>query len=65
MERFAVVDYFDYNDGEILGFDLPADIAEELRNERIAETDGECDISIFSSEFDKEIYEDLVERILD
>lgn len=64
MERYIVLDYYEDIEGEILGYDLPLDVAIELVNERAADTDGECEIEIISNEFDKERYEILMERII-
>lgn len=64
MERYIVLDYYEDIEGEILGYDLPLDVAKELVNERGEDTDGECEIEMVSSEFDKDYYEFLMERIL-
>ena len=64
MERYIVLDYYDDIEGEVLGYDLPLDVANEIAAERTADTDGECDISIVGSEFDKEYYEILIKRII-
>ena len=64
MERYIVLDYYDDIEGEVLGYDLPLDVAKEIAAERITDTDGECDISIVGSELDKEYYEILMERII-
>ena len=52
-----VIDYYENPKGELLGLDLTASQAEKIINERIEDTDGECDIYVYSQLDEKELYQ--------
>lgn len=64
MERYVVIDWYeDYSDPEILGIDLTLTEARELADQRLEDTDGECDVSIYGSEMDKGVYDEFYDRV--
>ena len=66
MERYLVLDWYEnYSDPEILGIDLTLDEAKALRDQRIEDTDGECDVAIYDNEMDWELYEEMYSRLYD
>lgn len=66
MARYIAVDWYeDYSDPEVLGVDLSLEEAQELIDQRIEDTDGECDVAIYDSEMDKAVYDELYSRLYD
>lgn len=66
MEQYLVLDWYeDPSEPEILGIDLTLDEAKALREQRIEDTDGECDVTIHDNEMDWELYEEMYSRLYD
>lgn len=61
--RYAVVDWYESDEGDILGIDLTKEEANALVVQRIEDTDGECDVMVYDDEFDKDMYSLLMELI--
>lgn len=61
--KYAVVDWYEDPDGEILGIELTKEDANALATQRIEDTDGECDVQIYDNEIDYNIYSELYDRV--
>lgn len=61
--RYAVVDWYESDEGDILGIELTKEEADALAAQRIEDTDGECDVLIYDDEIDKDMYSLLMEII--
>lgn len=61
--RYAVVDWWESDEGDILGIELTKEEADALAAQRIEDTDGECDVQVYDNEIDKDIYPMLMENI--
>lgn len=63
MARYAVVDWYEAPEGNILGIELSRGEAYALAALQIEDTDGECDVQVYDNEMDYEIYVDLYDRV--
>lgn len=61
--RYAVVDWYESDEGDVLGIELTKEEADALAAQRIEDTDGECDVLIYDDEIDKDMYSLLMEII--
>lgn len=61
--RYAVVDWYESDEGDVLGIELTREEANALVTQRIEDTDDECDIQVYDNEMDKDIYSMLMENI--
>lgn len=61
--RYAVVDRWISEEGDVLGIELTKEEADALAAQRIEDTDGECDVLVYDDEMDKDIYFTLMENI--
>lgn len=63
MARYAVVDWYEAPEGNILGIELTYEEAHELAWQQVEDTDGECEVRIYDNEMERSIYYDLYDRI--
>ena len=61
--RYAVVDRWISEEGNVLGIELTKEEADALAAQRIEDTAGECDVQVYDDEMDKDIYFTLMENI--
>ena len=61
--RYAVVDWWESDEGDVLGIELTKEEANALAAQRIEDTDGECDVLVYDNEIDKDVYSMLMENI--
>ena len=45
--RYAVIDWYETDEGEVLGIELTKEEADALVAQRIEDTDGECDVCVY------------------
>lgn len=63
MARYAVVDWYEAPEGDILGIELTYEEAQAMAAQQIEDTDGECDVQVYDNELDYEVYVDLYDRV--
>lgn len=61
--RYAVVDWYESDEGEVLGIELTKEEADALVAQRIEDTDGECDVYVYDNEMDNGMYSTLMDYI--
>lgn len=61
--RYAVIDWYETDEGEVLGIELTKEEADALVAQRIEDTDGECDVYVYDNEMDNGMYSTLMEYI--
>lgn len=61
--RYAVVDWYESDEGDVLGIELTKEEADALVKQRIEDADGECDILVYDNEMDRDVYSMLMENI--
>ena len=61
--RYAVVDWYESDEGEVLGIELTKEEADALVAQRIEDTDGECNVYVYDNEMDNGMYSTLMEYI--
>ena len=61
--RYAVVDWYESDEGEVLGIELKKEEADALVAQRIEDTDGECNVYVYDNEMDNGMYSTLIEYI--
>lgn len=61
--KYAVVDWYESDEGDVLGIELTKEEADALVAQRIEDTDGECDVLVYDSEMDRDVYSMLMENI--
>ena len=62
--RYAVVEWYESDEGDVLGIELTKGEADALVAQRIEDTDDECDILVYDNERDRDVYFMLMEKHL-